>query len=67
MIYGKHKTPVDRILIIFKKFYDKEHIDIYVAAEEFNVSTRTILRDIKIIKKIIPIKNNRKGDYSLTE
>lgn len=67
MIYSKHKTPVDRILIIFKKFYDKEHVNIHVTSKEFNVSTRTILRDIKIINKIIPIQNNRKGDYSLAE
>lgn len=65
--YSKHKIPVERILIIFKKLYDKEQIDIKDIASKFGVSTRTIYRDIKIINKIIPIENDQKGGYFLVQ
>ena len=68
---SKHKTlnPKDslptRIVEILKKLTNGENLDLKSLEVEFNVSLRTLQRDIKILSQFIPIiKQN--GFYALT-
>ena len=65
----KEKNPKDslptRIVEILKKLANGENLDLKSLEVEFNVSLRTLQRDIKILSQFIPIiKQN--GFYTLT-
>ena len=64
MAYLKQKTPITRILGITKRLYSLEKLQSTVLAEEYEVSARTIHRDMLKVSEIIPLDNNL-GTWSL--
>lgn len=58
MAYVKQKIPTNRILQIVKRLYALERLQSTELSEEYDVSSRTIHRDMLKISEVIPLKNN---------
>lgn len=58
------KLAIDRILIIVKFLTDGKEVNVKELAVLFNVTTRTIRRDIKNISKVFDI-SRKKGYYKI--
>lgn len=58
MTYLKRKLPIQRILHIVKRLYVSETLQNKTLASEYDVSSRTIHRDMQKISEIIPLLNN---------
>jgi len=57
MKYSRNKTQIKRILTIVKRLYMHDKLQISQLAKEFNVSTRTIHRDMQKISEAIPLEH----------
>ena len=60
----KPQIPITRILWIVKRLYRLEKLNTLLLAKEYDLSRRTIHRDLLKISKIIPL-TNKKGLWSL--
>ncbi len=58
MAYVKQKIPTNRILQTVKRLYALERLQSNGLAKEYNVSSRTIHRDMLKISEVIPLKND---------
>jgi len=58
MSYSKPKLPTQRILHITKRLYASEKLQSTALSSEYNVSSRTIHRDMQKISETIPLLNN---------
>lgn len=58
MAYVKQKTPINRILQIVKRLYVMESLQSKELSKGYDVSSRTIHRDMLKISEHIPLKNN---------
>ena len=58
MIHKKQKTPTKRILSIVKRLYAFETLQSSILSKEYEVSTRTIHRDMMKIAETIPLIND---------
>lgn len=58
MSYLKQKQPTQRILQITKRLYDLEKLQSTILSSEYDVSARTIHRDMQKISETIPLLNH---------
>ncbi len=58
MAYVKQKIPTNRILQIVKRLYAMESLQSKELSKEYDVSSRTIHRDMLKISEVIPLKND---------
>lgn len=58
MTHKKHKTPTKRILSIIKRLYALETLQSSILSKEYEVSTRTIHRDMIKISETISLIND---------
>lgn len=66
MAYLKHKSPTPRIIHLVKRLFQNEKLHVKKIAEAYEVSARTIHRDLKQIHEIIPL-NSINGEWQLAQ
>ena len=64
MPYQKQEQQTLRLLRIIKRLYAGEELQGSLVAQEYGVSSRTLLRDMKKISTIIPLYSKH-GKWSL--
>ena len=64
MQYQKQEQQTIRLLRIIKRLYASEELQGSLVAQEYGVSARTLLRDMKKIAAVIPLRS-RHGKWSL--
>lgn len=64
MPYQKKEQPALRQFHIIKRLYALEELQGSLVAQEYKVSSRTLLRDMKKINTVIPLRNKH-GKWSL--
>ena len=64
MPYQKQEQQIFRLLRIIKRLYALEELQGSLVAKEYDVSARTLLRDMKKIATVIPLRN-KYGKWSL--
>ncbi len=58
MAYLKQKLPIQRLLHIVKRLYAFEKLENKVLSRDYDVSSRTIYRDMEKISEMIPIRSD---------
>jgi len=64
MPYQKQEQQTSRLLHIVKRLYAFEELQGSLVAQEYGVSSRTLLRDMNKISMLIPLRN-KQGKWSL--